>query len=197
MKSFSGIWCTDFYATRWWVFFSFIIFLQLPWPIESKLSQVCFLMRMLRYTEWGYWSLKITKMYSPPLLQLGIKQKSSDDDQSRLAVTFRKQIFWFKLLYRISDSEIAKPLQCKSSIKTDISYSKTFHACFGLHLNEWCNYYLCHEVKCYPKCVVFFLLCSILTGWEWCERLLRLVNAGQFWMDLWLQSALWSPLCRL
>ena len=40
-------------------FFSFIIFSQLRRPIEPKFSQVCYLMHMLRYTNWEDWSLTI------------------------------------------------------------------------------------------------------------------------------------------
>ena len=43
------------------VFFSSIIILQLRRPMEFKFSQVCYFMRMLRYTKWEDWSLTIIK----------------------------------------------------------------------------------------------------------------------------------------
>ena len=50
-------------ASVTWVFFSFIIILQLRRSIELKFSQVCYKMYfvpILRYTKWEDWSVTIT-----------------------------------------------------------------------------------------------------------------------------------------
>ena len=51
--------------------FSFIVLLQLRWPVEFKFSQVCYFMHILRYTKCEYWSLTITKRVKC-LYRLGI-----------------------------------------------------------------------------------------------------------------------------
>ena len=47
--------------------FSFIIISQLRRPIELKFSQVCYVMPLLRYTKWEYWSLTITNIKNTAL----------------------------------------------------------------------------------------------------------------------------------
>ena len=58
LKPFSGIW-----KHTKMCFFSFIIFLQLWWTIETKSSQVCYLMHgKFGHIKWEYWSLTIQKL---------------------------------------------------------------------------------------------------------------------------------------